>query len=88
MEQPKIIDAILAYLEAYDNPTDAKGDTRPIQVYQLCCYDVSYEFRFKWIVKKEEIAEIKKWNPKLKIEKNGIMLLSAGNHAIELEPNA
>lgn len=81
---PKVINAITEFLNAYSNPDDVPdGQPRPIKVYQLNCFDVSFNFIFKWVIKQKEMDEILKWNNDFKLE-NGVLKLFTDEYRIEL----
>jgi len=80
---PEVIEAIVAFINAYSNPYDEKGEARRFAIYQLNCYDVSYDFKFKWGIKQSEMDEILAWNKEFKLKDN-VLLLSLGEHNVEL----
>jgi len=80
---PKVIEAVIEYLKAYSNPDDEKGEYISIKVYQLICFEVSYNFIFKWIIKQKEMNEILEWNKNFKLE-NGVLKLYLDEYRIEL----
>lgn len=81
---PKIINAIIDFLNAYSNPDNVPyGQPRPFKVYQLNCFDVSFNFIFKWVIKQKEMDEILKWNNDFKVE-NGVLKLFIDEYRIEL----
>ena len=83
---PEIVNAIVEYIKAYDNPDNEQGEYKSIKVYQLNCFDVSYNFRFKWVVKQSEIDEIAAWNKELKpINEGKTLLMVLREYRIELE---
>ena len=49
----------------------------------LNCFEVSYNFIFKWIIKQEEMDEILKWNKDFKLE-NGVLKLYLDEYSVEL----
>ena len=81
---PKTVEAIIDFLKAYSNPDDVPdGEGRPIKVYMLNCFEVSYNFIFKWIIKQKEMDEILKWNKDFKLE-SGVLKLYLDEYRIEL----
>lgn len=82
-EAPRVIQAVLDYIESYNNPDRIKGNSLPIKSYHLNCYDVSFDFMFKWVIKQTEMDEILEWNKDLKLE-NGVLKFSIGDDVVEL----
>jgi hypothetical protein len=83
---PRVIEAIIDYVESYNNPDRVEGNSLPIKSYHLNCYDVSYDFMFKWIIQQTEMDEILEWNKDLKLQ-NGVLKFSIGDDVIELVAN-
>lgn len=82
---PDVINSILTFLKAYSNPDNVPdGEGKPIKVYMLNCWDVSYNFIFKWVIKQREMDEILEWNKDFKLENNVLKLFLGGDYRIEL----
>ena len=81
-ETPEIITKLVDFINKWNNPNELPDGPRPIEIYQLIIYDVSYNFIFKWIIKEKELKEASAFT-KVAIENNTIRL-SIGECSVEL----